>query len=994
MKLLKPLFIFIILLLGNLTHAQPLNLSFNHLTRAGGLSNNNAFTFISDSKSFLWIGTFNGLNRFDGSNCRVYKPFNSSIKGLSISDIIEDQNNDLWFASESGLNHYSRLTDSFENIACFKDGKKRQYHPFYIDDKNRIWLSIVGEGIFVFNPKDKSLIKITTQVSNYAKVSTLPFQKVKQIFYTNTLFGLNLLNINNDKVINSTIFFNGQKQPAINFDRYFFIQNDSLIWLTNHDYGLIKFNFRTQIFKDYRSNSLPKDHLTTVAFRPNSSQLFVGSNKCGILVFDTKQAKFIQQIQHSSTNPKSLKSNWVEDIVIDRNQNLFVNILGWGIDFTNLNTSNTQQWLSKEEINKHKIKENVVNYSFVNQHKIYVRTQNGKSLMIDTDGKILHQNPKITDTDKIFRSSDNILYACGIGMVQILNDDFTVKHRIFLKNTPKDNEQIYSIAEITANEFILGGNKGFYSLKKSGNQYAIKPIEELNKPEFIINQPIYFDKQSQQLFISSIWWTEFHIAKKEKENWVIQPLKKIEANIFNIIPDVIDSHKIWLCSNKGLLKFDTRTYQYDTWDEAKGLPDNSVTTILPEANGDFWLITNRGISFYNKKSNVFKNYSEKDGATSSEYDWYGSFYLPDKRMMFAGTDGITVIDPKQFNLDISPKIYVTGLKVNEKSIVASNYIGESSSINLKPYESSFSLEFVGIDYAKPESVNLQYQLQGIENEWITAKNPANIHFSNVPEGEYYFKIRSLSDNGRMMAEKSLKVIIETPFWRTWWFRLLMLAILVGIIYSFYRYRINELLKLQAVRNRISTDLHDEIGATLSGIGILSTIAKNQIDKNHPAYFLLERISDDALTVGNAIDDIVWSINPKNDDLSNIIARLRRNASELLDAKNINYQIITPENLDDVKMTMEQRRNLYLIFKEAINNLLKYAECSQVTIKIHIENRNFNLIIIDNGKGFDATKFSSRNGIKNMKTRAENLKGRFILDSKEGQGTKVDLEFLI
>lgn len=991
---MKLLFTFIILYVGNWIHAQSLNLSFNHLTREGGLSNNNAFMLFPDSKGFLWIGTFNGLNRFDGSTCRVYKPFNSSIKGLSISNIVEDQRNDLWFASESGLGHYARLTDFFENIDCIKDGKKRHHHPLYVDERNRIWFSIVGEGIFVFNPKNKSIKKITNKLCNYAKINAQPFQKVTQIFYTNNQFGLNLMKVVDDKIVSNTIFFNGKKQPSLNFDRYFFIENDSLVWLTNHDYGLIKFNFRTQTFKSYQSDYLPKSLLTTVAFRPNSSQLFIGSTNHGILVFDTKQAKFIQQIQHTSTNPNSLKSNWVEDIVVDRNQNLFATILGWGIDFTNLNSSNTQHWLSKEEVRAHNIEENVVNYSFINKNKIYIHTQNGKSLTIDTDGKILPQNEKITHSDKMFRSSDSTLYACGFGEVQILNDNFTIKQQIPINHKLKSTEQIYSISEISLDEFILGGNKGFYRLKKYKNQFEVTPIKALNKPEFTINNHLYFDKKSQQLFFSSLWWTEFYVAKKVKENWVVQSIKKIEANIFNIVPDATDSHKLWLCSNRGLLKFDTRTYQYDIWDEAKGLPDNSVTTILPNINGDFWLITNRGISYYNKKSNVFKNYSEKDGATSSEYDWYGSFYLPDHRMLFAGTDGITVIDPKQFNSNTLPKLYITDLKVNEKSIITSNYIGESSSINLKPTQSSFSLELVAIDFAKPESVNLQYQLQGFENEWIAIKNPANVHFSNVPEGEYYFKIQALSDNGKMTAEKTLKVTIAAPFWRTWWFRLLIFAVLVGIIYSFYRYRINELLKLQAVRNRISSDLHDEIGATLSGIGILSIIAKQQIDPTHPANSLLGRITDDALTVGNAMDDIVWSINPKNDDLSSIIARMRRHAAELFDAKNINYQIVASQTIEDVKLTMEQRRDVYLIFKEAINNLLKYAECTEVKIKIAIENRKFNLLITDNGKGFDSTKPTVRNGIKNMKNRAEKLRGKFILEAKVGEGTKVELEFMI
>jgi signal transduction histidine kinase len=200
--------------------------------------------------------------------------------------------------------------------------------------------------------------------------------------------------------------------------------------------------------------------------------------------------------------------------------------------------------------------------------------------------------------------------------------------------------------------------------------------------------------------------------------------------------------------------------------------------------------------------------------------------------------------------------------------------------------------------------------------------------------------------------------------------------------------------MQAVRNRISTDLHDEIGATLSGIGILSTIAKQQVEESHPANALLGRITDDALTVGNAIDDIVWSINPKNDELSNVVARMSRHAAELFDAKSVDYQIITPENTETIKLSMEERRDVYLIFKEAINNLLKYAQCTKVRIEMNVENRKFHLLIADNGIGFDTTKITNRNGIMNMKNRAVKLKGDFRIDSKLGEGTKVELEFLI
>ena len=147
-------------------------------------------------------------------------------------------------------------------------------------------------------------------------------------------------------------------------------------------------------------------------------------------------------------------------------------------------------------------------------------------------------------------------------------------------------------------------------------------------------------------------------------------------------------------------------------------------------------------------------------------------------------------------------------------------------------------------------------------------------------------------------------------------------------------------------------------------------------------------------VGNSIDDIVWSINPKNDELTSIIARMSRHAAELFEAKGIDYQIITPEKIDDIKLSMEQRRDVFLIFKEAVNNLLKYANCTHVRIEIVIKNFHFKLIISDNGVGFDSSKESSRNGIKNMKNRAEKLRGKLNIDSEKGKGTTIDLEFLI
>jgi ligand-binding sensor domain-containing protein len=977
------------------TIAQQLNLSFNHLTREGGLSNNNTLSFLPDSRGFLWIGTHNGLNRFDGSNCLSFKPYNSTIKGVYIANLLEDKNGDLWFTSETGLNHYSRKNNTFENFECLNDGKPHQYLPFYIDDRNNVWFTVVGKGIFTLNPADKSTQLISKQSSNYIKVQSKFFQEVKNIFYSENDGGLSHLSLQKGKITKKNTFFDGKTQPTLKLARYFFIENDSLVWLTGNQLGLIKLNFQNAKFKIFNTNNKKKnDFFTSIAFHQNSHRLFLGSNMSGVMVFDSKSEKFVQQFEHDPNSPKSIKSNWVEDIVIDKNQNIFINLMGWGIDYTNLNTSNSEHWFSKNEARNLKFKDNVIASSFIHKNKILIKLQQGEIIVLDTKGHFIRQIKDYPAADNLFYGADSTLFACGLGEVLVLDDDFRVKQRIPIKTKAGEPMQALFGAVISPNELIISAMAGLFSIKKEGKSYFSNPIEEINSEEFQVNQPLYYDKNTQQIFFSSNWWNRICVFKKIGQLWKQQNISKINASIFNIVPDKNDTQKLWFCTNKGLWKFDTKSQKYEIWDEAKGLPDNSVTTYIPEKNGDFWLITNRGISFYNKKLGTFKNFSEKDGATASEYDWYGNFRLPDGRMSFSGTDGITVIDPEQINSNAIAELYFTDIKVKEKSLLTDTYIGENNAIRLKPNESSFSIDFVGIEYNNPENTKLQYQLKGIDNQWITTKNPATIHFSNIPEGTYELMIRSININGEVSSEKSLKVVVEAPFWRTMWFRIIVLMAILGLIYAFYRYRINELLKMQAVRNRISSDLHDEIGATLSGIGILSTVAKQQLDENHPSQALLSRITEDALTVGNSIDDIVWSINPKNDELTSIIARMNRHAAELFDAKNIDYQILIPDTIENIKLSMEQRRNVYLIFKEAINNLIKYASCSHVLIEIKFTNRKFTLFIKDDGKGFDIEKPSNRNGLKNIKNRAKNLNGMIKIVSKLGEGTSIFLEFMV
>jgi signal transduction histidine kinase len=216
----------------------------------------------------------------------------------------------------------------------------------------------------------------------------------------------------------------------------------------------------------------------------------------------------------------------------------------------------------------------------------------------------------------------------------------------------------------------------------------------------------------------------------------------------------------------------------------------------------------------------------------------------------------------------------------------------------------------------------------------------------------------------------------------------------GLLYGLYRYRINQLLRLQHVRNRISADLHDELGSSLSGISIMGALAKKDLLETHPSASFVDRMVEEVQQISSSLDDIVWNISPRNDALSSLVARMTRYASELFEARQIQYTITVPEHFEHLRLSMEQRRNFYLIFKESVNNLIKYAQCQHATVHIAVERRKLCLTITDDGVGFDPGVSHGRNGLLNLRQRANSLKGTLQIFSARGKGTSLQLEFPI
>jgi signal transduction histidine kinase len=238
--------------------------------------------------------------------------------------------------------------------------------------------------------------------------------------------------------------------------------------------------------------------------------------------------------------------------------------------------------------------------------------------------------------------------------------------------------------------------------------------------------------------------------------------------------------------------------------------------------------------------------------------------------------------------------------------------------------------------------------------------------------------------------------VVQPFYRTWWFISLLVAVIGATVFFVYIDRIKSVIKMHKLRIKIASDLHDDIGSTLSSISIMSDLLQSQLDSSGHAEELLKKIGSNAHNMLESMDDIVWSVNPSNDRFQYLDMRIREYAIPLFESKNIRFKISTPPEPATLSLSMDVRRNLFLIAKEAVNNLVKYSGCDVATIEFSFNRSTLAMKIGDNGKGFDMEKIknSGRNGLRNMQQRAGQIHAKLSVDSGINRGTCISLSLKI
>jgi signal transduction histidine kinase len=307
------------------------------------------------------------------------------------------------------------------------------------------------------------------------------------------------------------------------------------------------------------------------------------------------------------------------------------------------------------------------------------------------------------------------------------------------------------------------------------------------------------------------------------------------------------------------------------------------------------------------------------------------------------------------------------------------------------------VEFFAVHFGSGPPPRFQFRLEGANPDWSAPSDDRTVQYASLAPGRYRFLVRTVAEDGTPSdAPAAVTLRVLAPLWRRGWFQSIVAAGLVALAAAAYRLRVRRLLALERVRTRIATDLHDDIGSSLSRMAILSEVVRREVEPTSPrSADLLGQIADSARGLTESMADIVWSLDPRHDDLGHTIFRIREYAADVLPRSGISWTLAAPDAPERIKLSAERRRHLYLILKEAIHNVVKHAGASTVVITLEVRDRELRAEIRDDGRGLapESTPRAARgggHGLENMRFRAAQAGGSLHIESGPEGGTRVAL----
>jgi len=912
--------------------------------------------FIQDSKGFFWFVERNSILKYNGKS--FIEVTNLKSDSTNYFTKIFEIDNKILLQTEKGIRqiiHDSIHLMNWSNNNITNNIDLVKYlDKLYLLSKN---------GLFILKNDSFNLLINTPELKNIENRSNLFFINDSLAITFSYNKNIILLNINSKKVYEINIPAIGLLKSKGEF--YYFTYDKGLEKLKNISIRNNKPYFDSELIKKIK---ILKSKIFTF-YRDQDDNFWLTSEYDKLIKID-KEGTIYNYDEKSG-----LTSLWITNITEDREGNIWLSYFpGLCKIFKNNNIIyNTQNGLYSNISKSLTIDKSTNTFIVVNGKGINRVSKNNLTNIYLENKKPVISNSVLLYKDILYSINDYELCVYKLKKDILYNKKTILKFdKITFSKLIEDKGEIYFTRDTSLYQII-----NFKPILLFSSNQIIK--------DFTIDKNNHFWIITMDKLIYEYTYNKFHLQLYKKYNM------KTELNLNNfdkfrsIITD--DYNNIWVNSS------DIYIYKYDRF-ENKWFYKNIITD--NNRYSDIWNISETKDKIYISTSvglkSIFvndKNLNVHDESKNTKiYNSRQIISLENGWSCSSNTMNISLFNYKDSSQNFTHDVLINYLTVNG----VKKYLDSDEVLYLRNNQNNISFVISSNSFLNENANAFSYSLsKDTSSNWSPFQSNNIINFNALSPGKYVFKVKAINEQKKLSENIAVSsFIIKPAFWQTNWFILLLVIIPLSIIYLIFRYRLLQLKKLQIIRNNISRDLHDQLGSSISSISMLSNIALKNIQNNIAANKLLEQISKTAIDAGECIDDIVWANNPKFDNSLDTFSRIRNTTSELLDVSGISYTINFPESANCF-IDNQLRRDIYLIFKEAVTNIIKYSKANHTNLIIELTSKNINIQIDDDGIGFDISNAlkSNRNGIKNLYHRVNNYKkGKIEIISELNHGTKI------
>lgn len=785
--------------------AQTSSWYFNELNQGKGLSEQTNPELYKDSRGFVWIASFDGLNRFDGKTIKVYKPV---IPGVGLdayitSNIFEDQEGDLWFSTIGGIHHLDRATDTIASSilsANYSGDAAKNHHAIHLDQNGKLW--VVTDSVLhlvnVYNGQDTILhpysAYMSYAVTNQEKEVT---HLVKPLMEEPA--GIEVLTYGQDTLTRERFFVRNDERgfpEAVIF--FILIENDSTIWLPSN-IGLIRFNPNRPTADDLFQ---PENHQGSNSFCDAGSWgdtlLWIASSRYGLYLFDKKELQFVQRDTLAWVNDRSTPLNRVNNLYVDNQENLWLSIWGERLIYANLPNSKFSSLLSKTGYSGSGNTSITSIIQDTDQH-IWATGRGEEASVFGNNSRLspLLASPDLIKKEDQFRTSDFLFCDKDGDIWGLAYSSLMIwrKEENNIEEIDAPFSKYRKIVQIDTETYLLLTYEGIYKIKKlkTGFSFSEKlPFDELTEYTQL------FVSENGLLLIAGVNDLFFYQVQKDSFRF----LRQVE-NIGLVHGMAEEKNCFWFSSNRGLLKVDKSDYTLQLIQDKGLLLNRSFNGLLMDDKGSVWLSSNNGIFSYNPETKAAQHFTQSDGLRNTQFNLASQFKDAEGKLYFGGSNGITYFDPDKIKLNQNlPIVQLTEILVNSGDTLNGYDLSKVEGLSFPYTDNTLSFNFVSIEYSAPHENQHAYFLEGYDIDTVYTDTRGFAHYPNLPYGRYTLRLMGSNSDGVWTPEsRELGIIIGRPWYHTWEVRIAGLLSLVLMVYWLYRRQVRRIQEREAIKLR-------------------------------------------------------------------------------------------------------------------------------------------------------------------------------------------------